>query len=587
MTRKGTAATIGALLIGLMPAAGFSQTPQRDVRREATGNASIAGVVVTDEATPRPLRRATVQLAGDALLTGRQVITGSDGAFVFKNLPAGQFTIQASKSNYMRTTFGAKRPGGSGLSIVLADNEKLADVSIKLPQYAVISGTIYDQNGEPAQGISVEVMAYSMRTGQRVLSSVYGRPQTTDDRGMYRASGLAPGEYFVAAGPSQDNGRNPEVRALTSADVDHALQQASGAAPAPAVPQKPVIYAPVFYPGTPDLSGATKITVGLGEDRTGVDFALQYVPTARVDGLVTGPNGQPVAGALVVNTLVTQGFSLDLFRGVLGSVRTDRNGRFSYEGVPPGRYVLSASVDASASAALSWAINEIVVSGADQQVALALQPGAQVSGKLVFDGTTVEKPVNMSAWRVNMTVPVFASVTITPGPVGVNSDQTFNVAGVSPGHYRLSTAVPPSANGWALRSAVINGVDSLDVPVEIRPGQIVSGAVITLTDHPTELSGTLQTPSGVPTSNYFIIVFSADKTHWTPLSRRIVMARPSSTGKYVVRNLPPGDYLVAAVTDIEFNAWYDNALLGALVDASTHITLGEGMKKVLDLKIGG
>jgi hypothetical protein len=125
------------------------------------------------------------------------------------------------------------------------------------------------------------------------------------------------------------------------------------------------------------------------------------------------------------------------------------------------------------------------------------------------------------------------------------------------------------------------------VPIEIGSGQIISNAVVTYTDHPTELSGTLQTPSGVPTSNYFIIVFSTDKTFWAPLSRRIVMARPASTGKYLVRNLPPGDYYVAAVTDIEFNAWYDNALLEALVAASTSITLGEGAKTTLDLKVGG
>jgi hypothetical protein len=579
-----TRAAAAFLILLAWPAVVSGQTPVRDVRREPAGNAVISGVVVTDEATPKPLRRATVQLAGDSLLTGRQIITGSDGRFEFRNLPSGQFTIQAFKSNYMRTSYGAKRPGGSGSSIVLAENEKLSDVAIKLPQYAVISGTIYDQNGEPAQGISVEVMAYTMRTGRRALSSVYGRPQTTDDRGMYRAGGLVPGEYFVAAGPSPDNGGNGAVRVLAAGDVERAIQQASTAAAA--APQRVGTFAPVFYPGSTDLAGATKVTVGLGEDRGGIDFALQLVPTARIDGVVTGLDGRPIAGALVANTLVTQGFSLDLFRGVLGGVRTDPDGRFSYDGVPPGRYVLDTRVETAAGAGSLWAMAEIVVSGADQQVALSLQPGARVSGKVVFDGTALPKPADMSAWRITM-LPATADVRSLAAAAAVNPDLTFEADGASSGQYRLTSNVPPAANGWALRSAVVNGVDSLDVPFEIRAGQIVSGAVVTFTDHPTELSGTLQTSAGVPTSNYFIIVFSADKTQWAPLSRRIVMARPASTGKYLVRNLPPGDYFVAAVTDIEFNAWYDTALLEAMIDASTRITLGEGTKKVLDLKIGG
>jgi hypothetical protein len=585
MTASIRRAIVALAMLIAWPAGAAGQTPVRDVRREPTGNAVISGVVVTDEATPRPLRRATVQLAGDALMTGRQVITGSDGRFEFKNLPAGQFTLQALKSNYMRTSFGAKRPGGSGSSIVLAENEKVSDVSIKLPQYAVISGTIYDQNGEPAQGISVEVMAYTMRTGRRTLSSVYGRPQTTDDRGMYRAGGLVPGDYYVAAGPSPDNGSNT-VRVLAPGDVDRAIQQTNAAPAAPAPPQKSVAFAPVFYPGIADLAGASKVTVGLGEDRSGIDFALQLVPTSRIDGVVTGPDGRPVAGALVANTLVTQGFSLDLFRGVLGGVRTDRDGRFSYDGVPPGRYVLDTRTEVSGAALPLWAMAEIVVSGADQQVALSLQPGAQVSGKLVFDGTTLQKPADLSAWRISM-LPATPDVRSLAAAAAVNPDLTFEVVGASPGQFRLSSNVPPAANGWVLKSAVVNGVDSLDVPFEVRAGQIVSGATLTYTDHPTELSGTLQTAAGVPTSNYFIIVFSADKTFWTPLSRRIVMARPASTGKYLVRNLPPGDYFVAAVTDVEFNAWYDSALLDAMIDASTRITIAEGAKKVLDLKIGG
>ena len=188
------------LLLAIAPQAApqAPQGPVRDIRPEPAGTGTIAGVVRTAEATPRPLRLAVVELSGDQLLAARNFRTGADGRFEFPDLPAGQYTLSAYRSSYVRTAYGAKRLGGSGTSIVLAAGQKLTDLAIGLSKYSVITGTIYDQNGEPAQGVSVEVMAYTMRTGQRTLSSTQGQPHTTDDRGVYRAGGLVPGEYFVA-----------------------------------------------------------------------------------------------------------------------------------------------------------------------------------------------------------------------------------------------------------------------------------------------------------------------------------------------------------------------------------------------------
>ena len=115
----------------------------------------------------------------------------------------------------------------------------------------------------------------------------------------------------------------------------------------------------------------------------------------------------------------------------------------------------------------------------------------------------------------------------------------------------------------------------------------IDGAVITFTDHPSELSGVLQTSTGMPTSSYFIIVFSTDKAFWTPSSRRSVMARPSTSGAYTIRNLPAGEYFVAALTDVEFNAWFDPAFLEQLVASAAKITIADGQKTPLDLRIGG
>ena len=577
-----------------------AQPPARDIPKEPAGTATIEGVVQVEGPPARPLRRATVRIVGDPLLIGRQVVTGDDGRFAFVNVPAGQYTLTARKSSYLVAEYGARRPGGTGARIALVEGQRMRDIQLRLAKYGAIGGTIYDQNGEPAQGMSVEVLRYTMRTGRRTLSSVYGQPATTDDRGVYRVVGLDAGEYFVAAGPSPDIARG-DLQLLSASDIDRVLQTLSRGVALPpagaaAASGAHVSFAPVFYPGSPEVANATPITLKLSEDRSGVDIRLQLVPTARIEGMVADAEGRPAAGVQIVGTAILGAFSLDLFSaGNLGTARSDAQGRFNYAAVPPGHYVVTARTTAApgqqaAGAGLDpgplWAMADLNVDGSDQSIALRLQPGVSVSGTIAFDGTTLQRPANVSGLRVSLTSsPTGSGVAIGVPGVSPTNVGAFTFAGVAPGEFKLSSSAPSSPTGWVLRSAVVDGVDSLDVPFEVKPGRSVEGAVVTFTDHPTELSGDLQAATGVPTSEYFIIVFATDKKFWTPASRRTVMARPAMTGRYSIRNLPPGEYFIAAVTDVEQGDWFDPKFLERLVDASVRVTLGEGDKKIQDLRL--
>jgi carboxypeptidase family protein len=566
-----------------------ARTPPRDLRTEPIGTAVISGIVQTDDAASRPLRRATVRLSGDQLFTSRQVLTADDGRYEFAGLAAGQYTVNALKATYASAAYGARRPGGSGSTIALTEGQRLTNINVRLGRYASISGIIYDQNGEPVQGISVEALQYTMRTGTRSLSSVYGRPETTDDRGAFRIGGLSPGQYYVAAGPSPDRGPR-DVQVLSTADIDRALQMvnspSSTAAAAITFSRQHQGFAPVFFPDSTEFNRAQSIAVALGEDRTGVDIHLQLVPTARIDGVVTGPDGRPVPSTQVLATAVTEANSMDLFSpGSLGVVPVDGQGRFTYPAVPPGLYVITARTTATG----FWATTDLSVSGVDQNVALTLQPGMSVSGRIVFAGTTVQPPATMAGVRVNMTSAQTGrpGVTIGVTPATTNGNGTFIITGAPPGNYKLAISSPPGTTGWSLRSAIVEGIDALDHPFTIRPGLNIDNVIATFTDRPTEVSGTLQAPTGTPTSDYFIIVFATDQTYWGASSRRTAMVRPSTNGRYTVRNLPPGEYFVAAVTDVEQGAWFDPAFLRALVQAATRIALTEGDRRTLDLKIGG
>ena len=61
--------------------------------------------------------------------------------------------------------------------------------------------------------------------------------------------------------------------------------------------------------------------------------------------------------------------------------------------------------------------------------------------------------------------------------------------------------------------------------------------------------------------------------------------RPGGDGHFKFQNPPPGDYLIAAVTDVEQGEWNDPAFLEQLVGASTKISVAEGEKKTQSLRI--
>ena len=59
--------------------------------------------------------------------------------------------------------------------------------------------------------------------------------------------------------------------------------------------------------------------------------------------------------------------------------------------------------------------------------------------------------------------------------------------------------------------------------------------------------------------------------------------RLSNDGRYSIRNLPAGDYGIAAATGIELNEWFDPEALRALSRCAMRVTLKENETRVQDL----
>lgn len=580
----GRVAVFAVALLSLSVRLAAGQTPTRDggVSSAVAGTGLIAGVLMNSDTPPAPIRRALLTLSGSTLTVNPMTSTDDAGRFVFTGLPAGRFLLSASRTGYVRDTYGSRQPGGAGSPIALGAGQRVT-ITMKLTRAAVITGTVLLPTGAPTSSARVALLKSSVVNGEQRLVFAQGA-YGTDDRGTYRVSGLAPGEYFVTA--SAWNTGAEDVRLTDLSIVPPALPAGVG-------------YSPVLYPGVVDPARAVAITVTAGEERAGIDIPMQFVPTSRIEGVIVDPAGQPAqrVEASLVDTVPVPRQAI--------AVRSGPDGRFSVTGIPPGRYLLRvrAAPSGAPPAPLHpggrggspmplslWASPELDVDGHDlSDVVVRLQPGRTVSGRIVFEPGSTPGPTGFGLFVVSLE-DSSARLGQSAAVALANDDGTFALSGVAPGRYRFTVQLPSasrSLTGWTLKSAVVDGRDVLDEPLTVTAGRDLTGMAITYTDHATELSGVLSDATGQRAPEFFVVAFSTDRKYWTDGSRRAVAIRPARDGSFTFVGLPPGEYYVCALTKVDNGQLGDPAFFEPLIGASFRIALREGEKKKQDLRIGG
>jgi hypothetical protein len=438
----------------------------------------IAGQVL-DAATGRPIPGAIVSLTTTAsalaavgvtnpvelpemaVVSGPnvpiRVMTNADGRFVYRNLPKGRFAFSASATGYLLGSYGQRRAGGPGTGLDLEDGEKLLDAVFRLWKAGTISGMVVDETGEPVIGVGVRVLRRTIVTGRTRWSP--SLTTTTDDRGIYRFASLTPGDYAVAAisttsslplgmieayreaitavGVSGSTNASNLIRDLSASGApfpttsgirvgDQMLQQSPfgrvAIAPTPSDASRMLSYPTTYHPASISPSQLTVITLESGEERTGADIQLRLVPTAKVSGVVTGPDG-PVANIGV--RLLPAG--LDDFSNEVGletaATATDGRGAFTLLGVPSGAFSVkvlktprpqtpgasenmvmvssAGGMSVATSVGLTapippplpteptlWGAATVSVGDTDVSgVSVTLREGARIIGRVEFDGT--------------------------------------------------------------------------------------------------------------------------------------------------------------------------------------------------------
>jgi hypothetical protein len=565
-----------------------SQQPSRDTSaRPATAATTtptgrLTGRVVTGD-SGRPIKRARVLVSAAELPGGRGMLTDDEGVFDFTDLPAGRYTITASKNGYIQLSYGQRRPLQAGTPLQLLDGQQLRGIDFALPRGGVISGRVSDEAGEGMPGVAVQVMRYAYQQGNRQLVPA-GQGQS-DDRGVYRVWGLNPGDYYVSAVSRPDNlggGRG------AAANGDFAGRSGRGGrgggrgqGAAGTDDQEQLMYAPTYYPGVGSAAEARPVTLGISQELVGIDFNLQLVLTGHVSGHVENGDGSRT-GQGTVNLTPQGGSRINTGSNLGGRIGWD--GQFSIANVPPGVYTLRArNNDRDTPLYASQSLS--VVSGDVANVAVILQKGGSLSGSIVFQPGSTAVPSDLTQVRI-VTQSTDPSDNVGPTPNSrVNKDSTFTLDGVSVGEQLIRATGGGGMRGWNLKSVTIDGRDVTDTPIVVRSNQRINNVVVTFTDKVNEINGTVTDVQGNAVTEYTVLAFSTNASVWRANSRQIATARPDQTGMFKIRNLPAGDYYVVTVDPSEQGEWFEPAYLDQHHAGAARVSLGDGDTKTQDFRV--
>ncbi|MEO7190728.1 MAG: carboxypeptidase-like regulatory domain-containing protein [Vicinamibacterales bacterium] len=203
-----------------------------------------------------------------------------------------------------------------------------------------------------------------------------------------------------------------------------------------------------------------------------------------------------------------------------------------------------------------------------------------LSGRVTFQRTVDAPPLDHTTVVVTLTPLGVSDVTALSAPV--HDDGTFSFSIPRTGTYALGAMLPPAFERWWLEAALSNERDVLDERIEVTPDFHLKDVVLSFADRRPELSGTIKLPPGSPITNQAVVIFPVSvKLRTSP--RRIRWTTCDASGHYQLRDVPPGDYWFAVVTDFTPRNLTESIFFDILSSTAEKVSIGEAERKQHDL----
>lgn len=517
---------------------------------ELKGTAAIRGRIVAD-GNGRPLRAARITVSAPGVT--RSTSTNSRGEYEVKDLPAGRFTISATRSGYMRLMLGQRTPDDIARPLALVDGQVVEKVDFALPRMGLISGRVVDETGEPVQAARVHAVRYEFFRGRRRLVPV-GSDAQTDDTGRYRLLNIPPGEFLVTA-----NLRDTWV----AGSERHVFA-----------------YAASFFPSVASSREAARVKVALGQETPNVDIALVASRAAVLSGTATLADGSPLAAATVsLNVEVTGPTGGTSYTA--GSVRTGADGSWIIRDVPPGDYQLAVT-PGDRGGEQYRASMPLSVQGTELRgITVVADAGGTLAGTVIADGgrpLPAGAVLRIATLGVGPDTPPFAPPGATDNG-RVEADGRFTLSGVlGPVMVRV-TGLP---RGWDIERIESSGRDLTDLPIEVTAAQGLDVTIV-LSDRLPSVQGRATNAKGEPAEGV-VVFFPTDAAKW-PDAAAIRTARLDASGTFRFESLRPGDYLAVALETAARWQVSDPEFLEGLRTQATAVTLRLGEPEQLTLRV--
>ena len=314
--------------------------PMRGQAQPTGPTGSVSGTVSVQD-TQRPARFAQVMLQSVTTGSGQggdrfgggfgsfggasEARTDADGTFVMSGVAPGDYYVTAGAAGYIpeRALLQTAVAAGADPAALLARipvvhvvADSTSSVNVTLQRGGALSGHVLWEDGSPATGIPVtavlNIPAAALPSSLQMIRSPGANSSSavTDDRGVFRISGMAAGDYLLQA-VIQSSGQY-------------------GGAPRPQMVSTVRVYAPgVFH-----KAAAKPVTVHVGEERDDVRMTIDL----RGLHMVAGHASSASAGQNIASGRVTLTDPTDPALQLMGSIQAD--GTFTVHYVPPGSYTL-------------------------------------------------------------------------------------------------------------------------------------------------------------------------------------------------------------------------------------------------------